>query len=54
MGPIGGCYGNAMTGSFRGRMQTEPPGRQRWRTRLELASAISGYLEIFHNRQRRH
>ncbi len=28
--------------------------RQRWRTRLELASAIFEYLEIFHNRQRRH
>ena len=28
--------------------------RQRWRTRLELANAIFDYLEIFHNRQRRH
>jgi transposase InsO family protein len=28
--------------------------RRRWRTRLELANAIFEYLEIFHNRQRRH
>lgn len=34
-------------------MQTEL-NRQRWRTRLELANAIFEYLEIFHNRQRRH
>ncbi len=25
-----------------------------WRTRIELANAIFEYLEIFHNRQRRH
>jgi transposase InsO family protein len=28
--------------------------RRRWRTRLELANAIFDFLEIFHNRQRRH
>jgi transposase InsO family protein len=28
--------------------------RQRWRTRVELANAIFEYLEIFHNRRRRH
>ena len=27
---------------------------RRWRTRLELSDAIFEYLEIFHNRQRRH
>jgi transposase InsO family protein len=35
-------------------MQTELLDRQRGRTRLELANAIFDYLEIFHNRQRRH
>jgi putative transposase len=35
-------------------MQVELLDRQRWRTRLELANAIFAYLEIFHNRQRRH
>jgi len=28
--------------------------RKRWKTRFELANAIFEYLEIFHNRQRRH
>jgi putative transposase len=35
-------------------MQTELLNRKRWRTRIELANAIFEYLEIFHNRQRRH
>jgi transposase InsO family protein len=43
-----------MIESFWGRMQTELLNRQRWRTRLELANAIFEYLEIFHNRWRRH
>ncbi len=36
--------------SFWGRMQTELLNRKRWNTRIELANAIFGYLEIFHNR----
>ena len=35
-------------------MQVELLNRRRWRTRIELANAIFEYLEIFHNRQRRH
>jgi transposase InsO family protein len=35
-------------------MQVELLDRRRWRTRRELANAIFEYLEIFHNRQRRH
>lgn len=35
-------------------MQTELLNRKRWRTRVELANEIFEYLEIFHNRQRRH
>ena len=35
-------------------MQVELLDRRRWRTRIELANAIFEYLEIFHNRQRRH
>jgi putative transposase len=27
---------------------------RRWNTRIELANAIFDYLEIWHNRQRRH
>ncbi len=37
-----------------GRKQTELLNRKRWKTRIELANAIFEYLEIFHNRQRRH
>jgi transposase InsO family protein len=35
-------------------MQVELLDRRRWRTRLELANAMFDYLEIFHNRRRRH
>jgi transposase InsO family protein len=35
-------------------MQVELLDRRRWKTRVELANAIFEYLEIFHNRQRRH
>ncbi|MGY5227118.1 IS3 family transposase, partial [Nocardia asiatica] len=45
---------NAVIESFWGRMQTELLNRQRWKTRIELANAIFDYLEIFHNRRRRH
>ena len=41
-------------GTHRARMQVELLNRRRWRTRLELSNAIFEYLEIFHNRQRRH
>lgn len=54
MGTVGDCYDNAVIESFWGRMQTELLNRKRWRTRVELANAIFEYLEIFHNRQRRH
>lgn len=54
MGSVGDCFDNAVIESFWGRMQTELLNRQRWRTRIELANAIFEYLEIFHNRQRRH
>jgi len=54
MGSIGDCFDNAIAKSFWARMQVEPLNRQRWRTRIELANAIFEYLEVFHNRQRRH
>jgi putative transposase len=54
MGSVGDCYDNAMMESFWSRMQVELLDRKRWSTRVELASAIFEYLEIFHNRQRRH
>ena len=54
MGTVGDCYDNPVIESFWGRMQTELLNRKRWRTRVELANAILDYLEIFHNRLRRH
>ena len=54
MGSIGDCYDNGQMESFWARMQVELLNRKRWNTRLELTNAIFEYLEIFHNRQRRH
>jgi hypothetical protein len=53
-GRIGDAYDNGMMEAFWARMQTELLNRKRWRTRLELANAIFEYLEVFHNRKRRH
>jgi putative transposase len=54
MGSIRDCYDNDVIESFWSRMQVELLDRRRWRTCLELANAIFEYLEISHNRQRRH
>ena len=54
MGSVGDCFDNAVIESLRARLQVEVLNRKRWRTRVELANAIFEYLEIFHNRQRRH
>ncbi len=54
MGTVGDCYDNAMMEAFWSRMQVELLDTCRWRTRIELANAIFEYIEIFHNRRRRH
>ena len=54
MGSVGDFYDNSMIESFWSRMQVELLDRKRWNTRIELANAIFDYLEIWHNRQRRH
>ncbi|MEV4800438.1 IS3 family transposase [Nonomuraea sp. NPDC049421] len=54
MGSVGDCFDNAMMESFCSRMHVELLDRRRWNTRIELANAIFEYLEIWHNRQRRH
>lgn len=43
-----------MVEAFWARMQVELLNRSTWRTRVELANAMLEYLEVFHNRQRRH
>lgn len=35
-------------------MQIELLNRRKWTTRVELAKATFEYIEIFHDRQRRH
>ena len=54
MGSVGDCFDNAVMESFWSRVQVELLDRKRWSTRVDLAHAIFEYLEIFHNRQRRH
>lgn len=54
MGSVGDCYDNAVIEAFWSRMQVELLNTRRWKTRVELATAIFEYLEIWHNRQRRH
>ena len=43
-----------MIEAFWSRMQVELLDSRRWKTRDELANAIFEYIEIFHNRRRRH
>ena len=43
-----------MMESFWGRMQVELFNRRKWKTRIELASAIHDYIELWHNTRRRH
>ena len=45
---------HAVIESFWGRMQVELLNRKSWKTRIELASAIHDYIELFHNSRRRH
>jgi transposase InsO family protein len=54
MGGVGACYDHAMIWVVWSRMQIQLLDRRRWRTRIELATAIFAYLESFHHRQRRH
>ncbi len=54
MGSVGDCFDNAVMEAFWSRMQVELLDRKRWSTRVELANAMFEYIEIFHNRKRRH
>lgn len=53
-GSVGDGLDNAMMESFWSSMQIELLNRKKWKTRIELSNAIFEYIEIFHNRQRRH
>jgi len=54
MGTVGDAFDNALIESFWARLQTELLNRAKWKTRVELSAALFEYLEIFHNRNRRH
>jgi transposase InsO family protein len=54
MGSVGDCYDNAPMESFWGSMQIELLNRHKWRTIVELTSAIADWLENFYNTERRH
>lgn len=54
MGAVESPYDNAMVESFWGRMQVELLHRKRSKTRIERATAIHDYIELFHNTRRRH
>lgn len=51
---VGAPFDNAMVEAFWARMQVELLNRRRWKTRVELATAIHDYIEIWHNTRRRH
>jgi putative transposase len=51
---LSSAYDNAMVEAFWARMQVELFNRRRWKTRIELATAIHDYIELFHNARRRH
>lgn len=53
MGAVGAAADNAMMESFWARLQVEVLNRRRWKTRIELATAIHDYIQ-FHNTRRRH
>jgi transposase InsO family protein len=54
MGAVGSAYDNSMMESFWARMQVELLNRRKWKTRIELASAINDYIELWHNTRRCH
>jgi putative transposase len=54
MGGVSDRNDNVMIEAFWSRMQVELLDRRRWKTCVELANAIFAYLEIWHNRPRRH
>jgi len=50
----GNCYDNAPMESFWGSLKNELIHHQRYATRADAKSAITEYIEIFYNCQRRH
>jgi transposase InsO family protein len=53
MGAVRTCFDGALMESFWSRVQVEFLDLHAWSTRLELATALFEYLDLFHNNQRR-
>jgi putative transposase len=54
MSRTGNCWDNAVAESFFATLKTELVHRRRWRTVIELRTALFEYIEIFYNRRRLH
>lgn len=54
MSKTGDCWDNAVAESFFGTLKTELIYRRPWPTKRETKTAISHYIELFYNSQRRH
>lgn len=50
----GNCYDNAPMESFFGTLKTELVYQRRYQTRRQALAAITEYIDLFYNRQRRH
>jgi putative transposase len=50
----GNCWDNAVAESFFGMLKAELTNGVDYRTRRDATEAISAYIELFYNRQRRH
>lgn len=53
LGTIGDAFDNTVVESLWGRMQTEILNTKKWKTQIELASAMADWIE-FYNETRRH
>jgi putative transposase len=54
MGTVGDALDNAVAESFFATLECELLDRYPWPTRAGLRTAIFDFIEVFHNRQRRH
>jgi transposase InsO family protein len=54
MSRTGNCWDNAVAESFFATLKGELVERRRWRTVIELRTALFEYIEVFYNRRRLH
>lgn len=54
MGSRGDCFDSAVAESFFATLKKELINRRSWPTKAELRTEVFDYIEIFHNRRRRH